>query len=497
MMKNKVSPENKKSDLKTKNSPQNVQQKQQPFSSKSYLSFLQRTIGNRAVGRLLQTKSLNAGAFHNASNITQLLQSKIVQRQVEEDEELFQGVQTKLTIGKPNDIYEQEADRVADRIIQMQDSSVAMPMDTENIQEKPIAEMVTPLIQRNAEKKSSVVDEQTSAQIQTMKDQGSPLPDQTRAFMESRFGADFSDVRLHMDSRANEMSSRINAKAFTSGSDVYFNQGQYNVSSVSGKHLLAHELTHVVQQKSSTKRNIQKKIEVHPNKSLDTKGYTITKTGNVYSCPTVVKDTIWHELFTSLLHSPRVFKLKGTTNKEINKNFYKHQMARYGIINFASKKKYKFNVHEKRNPTYWKHGGPTGWELTTPPTGTSVEEWRKKAHADININYTEYEMACNQATRVTLEGGARAPFKSNTAGSDSDWIPGEAGYITNTGYVGGTSPAGTEGENIIYTGKDKFWGHLEQANTYRTLTEWFDKVKVWDGGAHTESDRHYPSNGIE
>ncbi|MDH3523542.1 MAG: hypothetical protein OES32_08135 [Acidobacteriota bacterium] len=244
-------------------------------------------------------------------------------------------------------------------------------------------------------------------------------------------------------------------------------------------------------------RSVQRKVQVDPGVDLDTMGYTTTKTGDTYSCPTIVKASIWNEIFTALLNSPRVFKLKGSTAKTANESFRAHMAARRGIVSFASKKKYAFNVTEKRNATYWQRGGPTGWELKPAPSGTSLEEWRKKAHADINVNPDDYEMACNQATRVTMEGGAGAPFKTNTASSDSDWIPGDAGYITNTAFVSGVSPPGTEGENIIYTGKDKFWGHLEKANTYRTLQEWFDVVEAWDGGARKETHRLYPSNGIE
>jgi hypothetical protein len=77
---------------------------------------------------------------------------------------------------------------------------------------------------------------------------GSPLPDTTRAFFEPRFGADFSSVRVHTDSRAAQTASYINAKAFTVGQNIAFGPGRYSPHSDQGRHLLAHELTHVVQQ---------------------------------------------------------------------------------------------------------------------------------------------------------------------------------------------------------------------------------------------------------
>src|SRR5437588_6099007 len=79
---------------------------------------------------------------------------------------------------------------------------------------------------------------------------GQSLDESTRAFMEPRFGHDFSQVRVHTDERAVESAQAVNALAYTVGSDIVFNQGQYAPDAQSGKHLLAHELTHVVQQGS-------------------------------------------------------------------------------------------------------------------------------------------------------------------------------------------------------------------------------------------------------
>src|SRR2546430_12419789 len=79
---------------------------------------------------------------------------------------------------------------------------------------------------------------------------GSPLDRDTRGFMESRLGADFSDVRVHTDAKASESARSVQAHAYTVGSDVVFQSGQYTPESDSGKKMLAHELTHVVQQRS-------------------------------------------------------------------------------------------------------------------------------------------------------------------------------------------------------------------------------------------------------
>jgi hypothetical protein len=72
--------------------------------------------------------------------------------------------------------------------------------------------------------------------------------DDTRNFLEPRFGQDFSDVRVHTGAESNDLNNELQARAFTTGSDIFFRDGEYNPNSDSGKELLAHELTHVVQQ---------------------------------------------------------------------------------------------------------------------------------------------------------------------------------------------------------------------------------------------------------
>src|SRR5438876_9351175 len=79
---------------------------------------------------------------------------------------------------------------------------------------------------------------------------GTPLDRETRGFMESRLGADFSDVRVHTDAKASESAQSVQAQAYTVGTDVVFQSGKYAPESDSGKRMLAHELTHVVQQRS-------------------------------------------------------------------------------------------------------------------------------------------------------------------------------------------------------------------------------------------------------
>lgn len=98
---------------------------------------------------------------------------------------------------------------------------------------------------------SGVTSDAVTSSIHATRGSGSAMDSGTKTFMESRFGADFSGVNIHTSSNATGMSRELNAKAFTVGNDIYFNEGQYNPSSDSGKHLLAHELTHTIQQGAS------------------------------------------------------------------------------------------------------------------------------------------------------------------------------------------------------------------------------------------------------
>lgn len=91
------------------------------------------------------------------------------------------------------------------------------------------------------------VSQQMERQLAHLQSGGRQMPEGLRNMMENGFGRDFSQVRLHTDSEAAEMSSSIHAKAFTHGNDIYFNRGQFAPETSEGQHLVAHELTHVVQ----------------------------------------------------------------------------------------------------------------------------------------------------------------------------------------------------------------------------------------------------------
>jgi hypothetical protein len=158
------------------------------------------------------------------------------------------ALQTKLTISSPSDLYEQEADRVAGQIMQTSlpaEQSLSHEPEQE-LSRQPLEEE-EPIVARMAQA-SSPVEGEMETSIDALHGRGQPLPEAARDFMEPRFRADFSAVRVHDDAQAHELARAVNAQAFTVGRDVVFAAGHYDPEGDAGKRLLAHELTHVMQQ---------------------------------------------------------------------------------------------------------------------------------------------------------------------------------------------------------------------------------------------------------
>lgn len=171
-------------------------------------------------------------------------------------------IQPKLKLYKPGDKYEQEADRMAEQVMQMSDidSEVISKADSQikhkcNACEKEEEEKMTQTIRNRG---IPSITSSFHTQLNSSKRGGSPLPKTTNQLMSNAFNTDFSSVRIHDDPNAHRMNSDILAKAFTHGSDIFFNRGNYSPGSSEGKRLLAHELTHVVQQQG-TYNHVQRK----------------------------------------------------------------------------------------------------------------------------------------------------------------------------------------------------------------------------------------------
>jgi hypothetical protein len=162
------------------------------------------------------------------------------------------GLQTKLKISEPGDQYEQEADRIADEVMRMPEPEVQRQVEPgeEEEEERVQRQAISAGTQANTNAKPETSGA-PSIIHEVLASPGQPLDAETRSFMESRFGHNFSLVRVHTDPHAAESAQAVNAVAYTVGHEVVFGNNRYMPQSLEGKRLLAHELTHVLQQENA------------------------------------------------------------------------------------------------------------------------------------------------------------------------------------------------------------------------------------------------------
>lgn len=165
-------------------------------------------------------------------------------------------IQTKLAMSAPGDAYEREADHIAKQIMRMPERqhqhTCSCAGSCPKCQSKKSNALQRHLQPKRFQRSEPAKVDIPSSIHKTLQSTGQPLPASTRAFMEPRFGHNFSQVRVHTDTQAADSAGTINARAYTVGRDVVFGRGQYAPNTHSGRNLLAHELTHVVQQNAST-----------------------------------------------------------------------------------------------------------------------------------------------------------------------------------------------------------------------------------------------------
>ena len=153
---------------------------------------------------------------------------------------LGQALQRKLVINEPGDAYEQEADRVAEQVVRMPE-----PLRAKRVTQTAGA----PLVQRRTASGSGAGLEIALPVVhEVLSSPGQSLDSATRAFFEARFGYDFGRVRVHADAGAETSARSINARAYTVGHHIAFGTGRFAPGTGEGNRLLAHELSHVVQQ---------------------------------------------------------------------------------------------------------------------------------------------------------------------------------------------------------------------------------------------------------
>jgi Domain of unknown function (DUF4157) len=169
-------------------------------------------------------------------------------------------LQPRLSINQPNDIYEQEADAMADKVMRMQANEYVFLKSASNIIQRKCSECEEEDKHVQKKGKTSTIGGMSAPSVvhEAINTGGQSLDAGTRSFMEARFGYDLGNVRVHDDSLAHQSSHEINALAYTLGNHVAFASGQYKPDTDTGKKLLAHELTHVMQQEGSDSNFIQR-----------------------------------------------------------------------------------------------------------------------------------------------------------------------------------------------------------------------------------------------
>ena len=211
---------------------------------------LQRTIGNQAVQRLLQqAKPDGLGARSSTKEVTRFAHDS---RHIPVHPRSLASIQAKLTVSSPGDTYEQEADHLSEQVMRMAEPQLqracACDGGCPECQTKQPGQEVDRVQTKHVGSGGLGQTAVPPIVHQVLRSPGRPLDAATRSSMEQRFGHDFSMVRVHSGTAAEISARDLNAYAYTVGHNIVFAAGQFAPETHAGQRLIAHELTHVVQQ---------------------------------------------------------------------------------------------------------------------------------------------------------------------------------------------------------------------------------------------------------
>ncbi|MCI0771337.1 MAG: DUF4157 domain-containing protein, partial [Chloroflexi bacterium] len=211
---------------------------------------LQGTHGNRYVQRLVD--HISSTPEHSSERVRRSRPTDdFYQQAARRLRERSNGtLQTKLTVGPADDQYEQEADRVAKDIV--------LSLRSDDVEEAgPEQVRLQSVPQSKVGPAGGDVEADVEQDIRSAKGGGKSLPNTLRSSMENSFGADFSGVKVHSTPQSDALNQNLGSRAFTVGQDIFVRREDYNPGSTEGQELLAHELTHVVQQNGRTIRRAE------------------------------------------------------------------------------------------------------------------------------------------------------------------------------------------------------------------------------------------------
>ncbi len=188
-------------------------------------------------------------------------------------------IQAKLKVSRPGDMYEREADRMAELAMRMPELIPLSPaaVSTSSLQRKcdecssgqglcnkcaETGDMEESVQSKVGSSGTSAVSASVESRLDSLRGGGEPLVSPLRAFFEPRFGYDLSQVRVHTDAHAAQLARNLNARAFTLSRDIVFAAGEYSPHTAEGQRLLAHELAHVTQQSAGQAPMIARQFDL-------------------------------------------------------------------------------------------------------------------------------------------------------------------------------------------------------------------------------------------
>jgi hypothetical protein len=357
------------------------------------------------------------------------------------------GLQGKLKVSDPGDIYEREADRIADQV---------MARATH-----PANSGAPPRIQRLPGQSSGQMDAAPAGVDHVLTSPGRPLEPALRQDMEQRFGHDFSHVRVHADDRAAGCSQEVGARAFTVGKDIAFGAGEFAPRTHEGRRLLAHELVHVIQQnrsESSSAPTIQRQKE----KKAKPAGQQVIIIANGYAgYSSDTAEIERSESGTWLPNTPDFARTASDTQKGFQGASTADEF--FGALQSATGK--------IRRAVFIGHGNPGGLGLSGTPTSvfgndlteSDLTRWQSSIDSDIKPKFSEGATldiyACNVAAGATfIKALATSLGICVRAFSGAiNWCLGHTGQaITSRGRIGGSGRNPNCADKSWHTGVNTF-----------------------------------------
>lgn len=307
------------------------------------------------------------------------------------------SVQAKLAVNKPGDRYEQEADHIAGQVVKTKDGA-AYGWNNK------ISGLSDEGFKKNSES-AIPVSNKLNDKIGSKRGGGQKLDKATQTLMSGHLGYDFSDVNIHTGGEADGMNRELNAKAFTTGNDIFFSNGSFAPQSGEGKQLLAHELVHTVQQTKGDRQHIQRITPPDVSGEMQGRKFSIRKDlvadDGVTNLPlgTVVTITAWDNSAHSVTATATVGNPPVTVSVKVDKQFLKtigdtgaglkqYEMGVSSMQSTISVADKAIDSHKAKEPEYNRFNNQQGYadELLR------LEELQNNRYTALNISLIQETM---------------------------------------------------------------------------------------------------------